>query len=224
MRGIGIFSVLITASLLTACQTIDDVGDSIRSSLEAIQRELSTASADPNEKSTEATGKGITDQSVQGVGSSASTSQKEVSLANQNLTLSGIVQIQDVIDGDTIKLRDKRIRLFGIDAPELSQTCTVGNQLSACGDTARQALVGFLLGAAVRCERKDIDRYGRDVSKCFVNEFDVSSGMVRSGMAVAYRKYSKNYVEDEERAKKSKLGIWKGTFVMPWDWRRQRKR
>jgi endonuclease YncB( thermonuclease family) len=43
--------------------------------------------------------------------------------------------------------------------------------------------------------------------------------MVANGWAVAYREYSLDYVADEERAKRARLGIWSGSFEMPWDWR-----
>ena len=45
--------------------------------------------------------------------------------------------------------------------------------------------------------------------------------MVRNGYAVAYRKYSKKFIIQENMAKKEKLGLWAGTFDMPWDYRRK---
>ena len=74
----------------------------------------------------------------------------------------------------------------------------------------------------MRCDREDVDRYGRDVSRCYADGYDLSAGMVRAGLAVAYRQYSLSYVSEEENAKRLKHGMWKGTFVMPWDWRSQR--
>ena len=143
-------------------------------------------------------------------------------LANtESTTTSGLVLPQSVIDGDTIVLDGKRIRLFGIDAPEKSQPCQVQEAVVACGIIARNALIGFVSGTSVRCLREDVDRYGRDVSRCYAEGYDLSKGMVRAGLAVAYRQYSLSYVSEEENAKRLKHGMWKGTFVMPWDWRSQ---
>ena len=44
--------------------------------------------------------------------------------------------------------------------------------------------------------------------------------MVDAGMALAYRRYSKNYVSHESDAKEKGNGLWAGDFVYPWDWRR----
>ena len=117
----------------------------------------------------------------------------------------------------------KRIRLFGIDAPELRQTCEVKGRVTPCGIISKEALIGFSAGSVVKCKSKDRDRYGRVVGQCFVKDLDLSAAMVRAGLAVAYRKYSYTYVREERIARTLKAGIWKGTFVMPWDWRSQRK-
>jgi len=135
--------------------------------------------------------------------------------------VSGPVAPDAVVDGDTISLQGRRIRLHGIDAPEIAQTCEAGGKQMACGVTARNALIGFTMGTTVRCERQDVDRYGRDVSRCLADGFDVSAGLVRTGLAVAYREYSTAYIGEEETARRARRGMWKGTFIMPWDWRRR---
>lgn len=138
--------------------------------------------------------------------------------------VSGKVSPEAVVDGDTIKLAGRRIRLHGIDAPERDQACTIGGRQIPCGVVARSALIGFVLGADVRCERKDVDRYGRDVSVCLADGANVSALMVRSGMAVAYRKYSSDYVAEEEEARQGKRGMWAGSFEMPWEWRARKRK
>jgi endonuclease YncB( thermonuclease family) len=128
-----------------------------------------------------------------------------------------------VIDGDTLSLGDARIRLFGIDAPEADQFCEVEQASVPCGAIAREALVGFVAGATVRCDQQDTDRYGREVSRCYADGYDLSAGLARTGLAVAYRQYSSLYVAEEEQARSFGRGMWKGTFEMPWDWRSKRR-
>ena len=131
-----------------------------------------------------------------------------------------IVGAASVIDGDTIEVHGARIRMHGIDAPESRQECNrVDGTSWRCGQQAALALSDHIGRATVRCEPRDRDRYGRVVAVCFKGAEDLDRWMVANGWAVAYRKYSLDYVVDEERAKRAKLGIWSGSFEMPWDWR-----
>jgi endonuclease YncB( thermonuclease family) len=128
-----------------------------------------------------------------------------------------------VIDGDTIEIHGQRIRLHGIDAPESQQECTRSDGVTwRCGQQAALALSDRIGRSTVRCDPRDRDRYGRIIAICFKDTEDLNRWMVASGWAVAYRKYSLDYVADEERAHADKVGIWSGTFVMPWDWRAHR--
>jgi endonuclease YncB( thermonuclease family) len=124
-----------------------------------------------------------------------------------------------VIDGDTIEIQGKRIRLTGIDAPESSQTCEKGGAEYRCGQQASLALSDKLGAKSVRCLSSGTDRYGRTLGQCFVDGEDVNRWMVQQGHAVAYRQYSTLYVVDEDRAKTEKRGIWAGTFQNPADYR-----
>ena len=74
----------------------------------------------------------------------------------------------------------------------------------------------------INCKSKDKDRYGRFISVCFVNGEDINALLVGKGWALAYRKYSNDYVDIENKAKKNKLGIWSGTFTPPWIWRQNK--
>ena len=98
-----------------------------------------------------------------------------------------------VVDGDTIKLGDVKIRFSGIDAPEINQTC-------------------------VASEGKDF--YGRVLGECFVNGESLSRYLVREGFAFAYKKYSDKFILDEEYAKSNRLGMWSMKFQYPWDYRK----
>ena len=135
-----------------------------------------------------------------------------------------------VVDGDTIKINSKKIRLYGIDAPEKKQKCkkiylTISFMSFAkdykCGEVSTQKLIKKINKQKLNCNILDVDRYKRLIGECFKRNINLNSWMVSNGYAVAYRKYSKKYVSDEINAKNNKLGIWQGKFEMPWDYRRK---
>jgi endonuclease YncB( thermonuclease family) len=129
-----------------------------------------------------------------------------------------IVGVASVIDGDTIEIHGQRIRLFGIDAPESSQLCVrPAGDPWRCGQQASLALADRIGRATVSCQPRDIDRYRRIVAVCFKGAEDLNRWMVANGWAVAYRRYSKDYVSDEEAAHKSGANLWSGDFDMPLD-------
>ena len=133
-------------------------------------------------------------------------------------TLTGVAS---VIDGDTLEIHGVRMRLEGIDAPESSQLCyDERNTPWRCGQAAARALDEFIIRKTVQCETHSKDRYGRYIATCYLGSTDLNAALVASGLAVAYRKYSKRYVLEEESARAANVGIWRGAFVMPWDWRR----
>jgi endonuclease YncB( thermonuclease family) len=135
-----------------------------------------------------------------------------------------LVGTASVIDGDTIEIHGQRIRLYGIDAPESRQECVRPDRTSwRCGQQAALALSDRIGRSIVRCNPRDRDRYSRIVAICFKGGEELNRWMVANGWAVAYRKYSLDYVTDEDRARIAKVGVWSGTFEMPWDWRLQQK-
>jgi endonuclease YncB( thermonuclease family) len=125
-----------------------------------------------------------------------------------------------VIDGDTLQIGEIRYRLFGIDAPEGSQTCESGGGLYRCGDTATRALVALIGSGTVTCSRVNTDRYGRTVAACEAGGRDLGAEMVRAGQAVAFVRYSKRYLPEQADAQAHNRGLWSGAFVMPWEWRK----
>ena len=128
-----------------------------------------------------------------------------------------------IIDGDTIHIGKNKIRLYGIDAPEINQTCTINKIIWECGLESSQALGSIILEEEVRCEIVDIDRYKRFVAKCIVNNINLNQYMVQNGWAIAYRYYSNDFINDEEIAEKNKAGIWQGKFQNPYLYRKQQK-
>ena len=125
-----------------------------------------------------------------------------------------------VIDGDTIHIGSNKIRLHGIDAPETDQTCEKKNITWFCGQESTKALTNFINNQKVICNTNGTDRYKRYISVCFVNNFNMNEFMVENGWAIAYRYYSKDYVESEDKAKKNKVGIWQGSFQEPYFFRK----
>ena len=128
-----------------------------------------------------------------------------------------------IIDGDTIEIHGQRIRLFGIDAPEHDQLCEAGGNQYRCGQQAALALADQIGSRTVDCVPRDVDQYGRVVAVCSAVGEDLNAWMVRNGWALAYRHYSTAYVPDEDAAHLAGDGIWRGTFVAPWDWRRAQR-
>lgn len=125
-----------------------------------------------------------------------------------------------IVDGDTIRIGKTRYRLFGIDAPEMKQTCKKGNEKVLCGVLSRNFLIEKVGKNDVKCKKISKDRYDRNVAECFVGDVNLNKYMVRNGYAFAYKRYSKKFVEDEKYAKQNKLGLWQMSFEFPWDYRR----
>jgi endonuclease YncB( thermonuclease family) len=128
-----------------------------------------------------------------------------------------------VVDGDTIEVAGTRIRLHGIDAPESKQLCLRGNVSWRCGIRSTEALREMVHGTIISCQERDVDRYGRIVAVCHANDTNLNAQMVSLGMAVAYQKYSEDFLVLEALAKANKIGLWAGKFVLPWEWRRGKR-
>ena len=136
----------------------------------------------------------------------------------------GFADTLRVVDGDTIVLNGEKIRFTGIDTPELKQTCTQNDQELDCGITAKMLLVKKIGNNTPECISEGKDVYKRTLAECFINGESLSSFLVRSGYAFAYRKYSKKFIKDEEYAKKIKIGMWAMDFEFPWDYRKNKSK
>jgi len=130
-------------------------------------------------------------------------------------TLEGRAQ---VTDGDTIRIGETRIRIKGIDAPELEQRCSRAGRSYACGEAARRVLIDLVSAKTVRCRAAGRDRYQRILARCTVDGNDIGTRMVESGWAVSY---GRDYDAEEARARERAVGLWEGEFERPQDWRRE---
>ena len=132
--------------------------------------------------------------------------------------------IARVIDGDTIHIKNNKIRLHGIDAPEHLQKCLINKKKWNCGIEATKFLKNLIKKKSIDCEIKDIDKYNRFIGICFLENLNINQTIVRSGWAIAYRYYSKDYIVDEEFAKINKSGIWAGEFEEPYSFRKKNRK
>jgi len=126
------------------------------------------------------------------------------------------------IDGDTLEINGVRLRLHGIDAPELAQRCHRDGRPWLCGPLAASALRDRIGSQVVTCRVLDRDRYGRSIAVCrTAGGEDLAAWLVARGWALAWRHYATDYVAEEEAAKAAGRGIWNSLFVPPWKWRRK---
>ena len=145
-----------------------------------------------------------------------------------------IIGYANVSDADTIKISNYKIRLHGIDAPEKKQLCQKPYfnlvifslyEDYLCGEFATNKLKEFIDSEfIIECKVKvKKDFFGRHLGTCFKNNTNINQWLVENGYAVAFTKYSKDYIKYEEIAKNNKSGIWSGKFLMPWEWRKKNK-
>jgi endonuclease YncB( thermonuclease family) len=140
-------------------------------------------------------------------------------LENPTPTREPVAGVPFVIDGDTLSLNGRHIRLQGIDAPEMGQSCQRGQRAYACGTEARDALRILIGKRSIRCSGSGFDKYRRLLASCRAGETDLAREMVTEGWAVAYGRYA----GEEEMAREMRRGLWSGTFERPSEWRRARQ-
>jgi endonuclease YncB( thermonuclease family) len=127
-----------------------------------------------------------------------------------------------VADGDSFAIGPRKLRLDGIDAPEIRQVCkdSAGRDWP-CGRTARAALEKLLTEPGLACEAEVQDRYARSLATCRTAQtVDIAAAQARDGMAVSDEfNGMRSYGEEEDAASDARRGIWQGAFVRPEEWR-----
>jgi len=133
------------------------------------------------------------------------------------------VDAEDIKDGDTPTIE---IRMFGIDAPEISQLCERSDgSCYACGKRSEKYLSGLLAHEEATYWFTGQSTYGRPVATIIADGRDVNLEMVRQGHAIVYERFledaemKKVYLDAQKEAESKKRGIWQGAFIEPSVWR-----
>ena len=128
-----------------------------------------------------------------------------------------------IIDGDSLEIKNEKIRFLGIDAFEKKQECIRKDGTKyKCGEAAISNLLMIISGQPVRCVTKKKDHYKRWLATCYIGTLDINENMVLYGNAFSYM--SKKYKTAENEAKKVSAGAWAGEFIFPWEWRKIKKK
>lgn len=131
----------------------------------------------------------------------------------------------NVLSGDTLELLGLRIRLYGIDAPEIEQTCRIGTEAWNCGSDARWAAIDRIGSNWVACVARGVDADGTMAAVCYLGGVggpELNGWLVAQGWALAYRPETPAYLAQEEAAQRAGKGLWRSQFVAPWIWRQGR--
>ncbi|MEP9369254.1 thermonuclease family protein [Xanthobacter sp. VNH20] len=126
------------------------------------------------------------------------------------------------IDGDTLRILDLRVRLDGIDAPELAQTCEAAGTSWPCGAEARRRLEELLAVPLVTCRLRGTDVYGRRLGTCTATGQDIALVLVREGLALAVSGPAARAAQED--AQRARRGLWRGRFQRPAEWRAEHPR
>jgi endonuclease YncB( thermonuclease family) len=142
------------------------------------------------------------------------------------LTAPASAQTARVVDGDSLEVAGQKIRLIGIDAPEGRQLCQRDGREWRCGDDATAALGALVAGHEIRCDVLGHDRWQRGLAVCFAGALELNREMVRQGWALAWYPDrgaipGPSYDAEQLEAEQAQLGLWSGSFVPPWEWRKR---
>jgi endonuclease YncB( thermonuclease family) len=126
-----------------------------------------------------------------------------------------------VIDGDSLRAGDLDIRLLGIEAPELRQTCRDAQGRGwPCGQAAKARLAALVSRGEIACAVHGYDRYRRALAICSAGDIaDLGETLVREGHAIYSGGVTSRYTAAEAQARTEQRGIWRGPFERPLQWR-----
>jgi endonuclease YncB( thermonuclease family) len=127
--------------------------------------------------------------------------------------------VAEVTGPAMLSLAGKRILLWGVDAPVRGQPCYAGSKKWDCATASAKTLLNLVDDQEVACETRRVDRYGRVFAVCTAGEVDVNRALVEAGMAVALPNETTDYVAAEAEAKAKGVGVWRGPFTAPADYR-----
>lgn len=123
-----------------------------------------------------------------------------------------------IIDGDTFELQlasgIKRIRMFGIDAPEHGQPFN---------KKSKEFLSTLIAGKTVTIKVNRLDQYGRTVADVYIGSKWINQELVAAGYAWMYRDFTSDSRLEmaESTAKRAKRGLWSDPEPQPpWEYRK----
>jgi endonuclease YncB( thermonuclease family) len=123
-----------------------------------------------------------------------------------------------IVDGETLRLGERLLRLDGLDAPERGHRCTnAEGQLYDCGTAAAAALARMIGERGVACRIQGRDRFGRSLGTCTAGEAELNASLVQAGWALAS---APSLAPLEAAARQAQRGLWSGGFEPPAYWRR----
>lgn len=136
-------------------------------------------------------------------------------------TISGAAR---VLDADVLEVDNQRVILWGIDAPERSQTCIMDGRLWGCYEASKRLLETLSGRGSVDCYLiGDPDPFNRYFGVCEFDGEDLGAAMVREGMALAYSQQTSDYEDIQLEAIAAGKGLWQPgvQFQEPWLFRAQ---
>ena len=154
-----------------------------------------------------------------------SVNAKPTSIIGKDWDRGSITGRAFIIDGDTLKINGVKVRLVGVDAPEISQKCKTHGHIENCGEIVKLRLVQVTSNEDTTCYSHGKDYFGRVLAECYINDININKWLLREGLAVYfYNKDFKSYKILETLAREEKLGLWDSEFQNPKEYRKQQKK
>jgi endonuclease YncB( thermonuclease family) len=125
----------------------------------------------------------------------------------------------EVVGPAMLSLAGKRILLYGVDAPVKGQPCQAGSKTWDCATASAKTLLNLIGTQEITCVQRRTDQFGRVFGICKAGDVDINRALVEAGMAVALPRETTDYVAAETAAKAKGIGIWRGPFMAPADYR-----
>ena len=130
-----------------------------------------------------------------------------------------------VVKADTFRAQGYVVKLYGVAAPDLNQTCANRNGASYnCGQQAALWLQSWITNNPITCRVMSQNEDGNMVAACSLGQYDIGAALVNAGWAVADTREADIYVPYEQNAQNQGNGLWQGKFYKPWDWQAIQRR
>lgn len=136
-----------------------------------------------------------------------------------------VAGVPRVVEGDLIAVGGRLVRLYGIDAPEVGQTCrTARRETYDCGEVAKAMLERLIGPHEVECSVYSMQASTEImVGRCWAASRDLGGAMVARGWAYRLQSLSDRYSGEQALAQSRRRGVWAGTNQTPWAWRGARR-